>query len=448
MRTVRLAPVLLLPRNECKASGLMNLIKRSSLFLLGILAMGQIAPIRAAEKKYPITDFGAVAENGKLNTSQIQSAINAAAKEGGGTVEIPAGVFRSGSLFLKPGVGLYLAEGAVLQGSENIEDYPKRVTRIEGHFEPWRMALVNAQEMEHVRISGPGKLNGSGPVFWAAFWQRRKQNPKCTNLEVERPRLMFIDRCRDVRIDGVRLEDSGFWNLHLYRCRDVIIEGVRITIPSARPDLRGPSTDGIDVDSSQNVTIRHCYISTGDDDIALKGSKGPHADQDVDSPPVEKILVEDCEIGDGNGLITCGSEATTVRDVNVRNCVMSGHATVLTLKLRPDTPQHYENITLDGIKLAGNGRILNVGPWTQFFDLQGQPPPTRTVEKITIRNVSGSYRAFGRLQGNPGDTFRDISLENFHVELKEPVLQQKIGMNLVMRRVVVNGREAEAIADN
>ena len=423
----------------------MNLIKCSRALWLGILALNQVALFGAA-KKYAITAFGAVANSGKLNTVEIQSAIDAAAKDGGGTVEIPAGVFRSGSLFLKQGVDLYLADGAVLRGSENIEDYPKRLTRIEGHFEPWRMALVNAQEMEHVRISGPGKLNGSGPVFWAAFWQRRKQNPKCTNLEVERPRLVFIDRCQDVRIEGVRLEDSGFWNLHLYRCHDVVIEGVRITIPGARPDLRGPSTDGIDVDSSQDVTIRHCYISTGDDDIALKGSKGPHADQDVDSPPVEKILVEDCEIGDGNGLITCGSEATTVRDVRVRNCIMSGHATLLTLKLRPDTPQHYENITIDGIKLAGSGRILNVAPWMQFFDLKGQPPPSRTVENITIRNVSGSYRAFGRLQGNPGDTLRNITLENFRVELKEPVLQQGVVENLVMRQVMVNGKKVDGAA--
>ncbi|HEY4246194.1 MAG TPA: glycosyl hydrolase family 28 protein [Lacunisphaera sp.] len=422
----------------------MNAIKCNRTFWLGILAMSQMIILcGAAGKKYPITDFGAVAGNGKLNTSQIQSAINAAAKDGGGVVEIPAGEFRSGSLFLKPGVELYLAEGALLRGSENIEDYPKRLTRIEGHFEPWRMALVNAQEMKHVRISGPGKLNGSGPVYWAAFWQRRKQNPKCTNLEVERPRLVFVDRCRDVRIEGVQLEDSGFWNLHLYRCQGVVIQGVRITIPSARPGLRGPSTDGIDVDSSQNVTISHCYISTGDDDIALKGSKGPHADQDVDSPPVEKIAVEDCEIGDGNGLITCGSEANTIRDVTIRNCLMSGHATVLTLKLRPDTPQHYENIVIDGIKLAGGGRILNVAPWMQFFDLEGQPPPSRTVENITIRNVSGSYRAFGRLLGNPGDVLRNITLENFRVELKEPALQQGVVENLVMRQVVVNGEKVE-----
>jgi polygalacturonase len=397
------------------------------------------------QDKYVITTFGAVAGETELNTKAIQSAIDAAASQNGGTVVVPAGVFRSGSIFLKAGVGLFLEEGAILAGSENIDDYPKKLTRIEGHFEPWRMALVNAEGMDRVRISGPGTLDGRGPVFWKAFWQRRKENPKCTNLEVERPRLLFVDRCQDVKIESLQLKDSGFWNLHLYKCRDVVIEGLRITVPSAHADLRGPSTDGIDVDSSQNVTIRKCYISTGDDNIALKGSKGPLADQDADSPPVENILIEDCEVGDGNGLVTCGSEATIVRNVTVRNCVMSGRATMLTLKLRPDTPQHYENITIDGVKLAGGGRLLNVAPWTQFFDLKGLPAPGRTVNNVTIRNVSGSYRAFGRLQGNPGDVLRDITLENIHVDLKESQLDYKAVGNLVMRNVVVNGQEVSAV---
>lgn len=415
-------------------------MNRLSPRLLGLLSFLAVSGLRVPAADHAITAFGAVAGGVTLNTTAIQAAIDAAAAQGGGTVVVPAGVFRSGSLFLKQGVALHLAAGAVLKGSENIEDYPKLMTRIEGHFEPWRMALVNAAGLTGLRISGPGKLDGSGPVFWAAYWQRRKENPRCTNLEVERPRLMFIDRCNDVRLENLALEDSGFWNLHLYRCRDVLIEGVRITIPSSTPALRGPSTDGIDVDSSQNVTIRKCYISTHDDNIALKGSKGPLADQDQDSPPVENILVEDCEMGDGNGLITCGSEATVVRNVTVRNCVMSGDATLLTLKLRPDTPQHYENIMLDGIRLAGSGRLLSMAPWMQFFDLKGLPPPSRTVNNITLRNLSGTYRTLGQLRGNPGDTLRDITLENIDLKLADEKFTVGRVENLVLKNVVVNGK--------
>jgi alpha-L-rhamnosidase len=327
----------------------------------------------------------------------------------------------------------------VLLGSNRIEDYPKRETRIEGHFEPWRMALVNAQGMDPVDISGEGMIDGNGILFWAQFWQRRKENPKCTNLEVERPRLMFIDRCRNVRITGLRLRDSGFWNLHLYRCSDVRIEGLSIKAPT-QGHILGPSTDGIDLDSSRNVTIRKCSISVNDDNIALKGSKGPLADKDADSPPVENILVEDCEFGDGNGMITCGSEATVVRDVVVRNCRITGNATALTLKLRPDTPQHYERILIEDIELSGSGRLLNVAPWRQFFDLKGHAPPTRMVNDITLRNIRGSFGSLGAVGGNPGDTLRDITLENIDLQLANPTLVQGKVENLVIKNVKVNGR--------
>ncbi len=429
--------------------------------LLTSLANGQEA------KHFSISAFGAVADGKTINTTSIQQAIDQAATAGGGVVEIPAGTWRSGSIFLKPGVELNLAENAVLLGSTNIEDYPKRVTRIEGHFEPWRMALVNAQEMDHVRISGKGVLDGNGITYWAQFWQRRRENPKCTNLEVERPRLMFIDRCKDVRIQGISLRYSGFWNLHVYRCRDVLIEGLTITSPTRhtqhrnymtdsilkgmkeaaevknsplKDNILGPSTDGIDIDSSQKVTVRNCYISVNDDNIALKGSKGPLAGEDKDSPPVEDILIEDCEFGDGNGMITCGSEATLVRNVTVRNCSITGDATMLTLKLRPDTPQHYENILIDGIKLGGGkGRVLNVAPWTQFFDLKGHAPPPRTVNNITIRNVTGEFLTLGTLRGNPGDTLRDITLENIDLKLGDQRFEPGEVKNFVSKNVILNG---------
>ena len=410
----------------------------SRVFVMLVVLCGGLRAADVASKRFVVTAFGAVADAKTINTAAIQQAIDAAAV-GGGVVVIPKGTFRSGSIFLKNGVELYLDEGAVLLGSNVIDDYPKRETRIEGHFEPWRMALVNAQQMDRVRIGGKGKLDGNGILFWAAFWQRRKENPRCTNLEVERPRLMFIDRCKDVRVEGISLVDSGFWNLHLYRCDGVVLEGLRITAPTSGHIL-GPSTDGIDIDSSRNVTVRKCFIAVNDDNIALKGSKGPLADKDTDSPPVENIVVEDCVFGDGNGVITCGSEATIVRNVRVRNCTVAGRTNLLTLKLRPDTPQHYSDIVIDGIKLSGTGRILQVAPWTQFFDLKGHPAPTRTVENITIRNVSGDYRTLGSLRGNPGDTLRDFTLENIALKLEDEKLALGLVTNVTIKNVSVNGK--------
>src|SRR5205814_3340123 len=106
--------------------------------------------------QFVITDFGALNDATSINTTSIQSAIDRAASAGGGVVTIPNGTFLSGAIFLKPGVNLHLDKDAVLKGSTNISDYPKSMTRIEGHFQPWLPALVNAEKCDHLRIDGEG----------------------------------------------------------------------------------------------------------------------------------------------------------------------------------------------------------------------------------------------------------------------------------------------------
>ena len=331
---------------------------------------------RPFEKRYNIGERGAVSDGQTINTKIIQSAIDECAQNGGGTIVVPKGVFKTGSLFLKPGVNLELQEGAVLKGSTDINDYPKiNNTRIEGHFQLWRAALINADSVDHLRISGPGTLDGNGEPFWKEFYSRRTANRNTTNLDVERPRLMFIQKSKDVKISGIVFLNSGFWNLHLYRCQNVTVENCRFQAPSgAVPNDHAPSSDGIDVDSSQDVTIRGCFFSVGDDDIALKGSKGPFARDDKDSPPVERIRIYDCVFEAGGGIMTCGSEATIVRDVEIKRCITRG-PTVIRLKLRPDTPQEYYDIKISDITMENSAVIFRISPWTQYFDLKGQAPP-------------------------------------------------------------------------
>jgi alpha-L-rhamnosidase len=408
----------------------------------------------AAAKDFVVTEFGAVADGTTVNTAAIQDAIDSATEAGGGTVVVPRGTFKTGAIILKQGVALRLDEGAVLLGSTDLADYPKQMTRIEGHFEPWRPALVNASGIDKVRITGRGTLDGNGRPFWAAFWRRRAENPQCTNLEVERPRLMFIEKSSDVVIEGIRFKDSGFWNLHLYHSRNVLIEGISITAPHGDPPRitgsdqpwdeisieRAPSSDGIDVDSCQNVTIRGCTISTGDDCIALKGTKGPLALEDESSPPVENILVEDCDFESGHGMLTCGSEATVVRNVVVRNCRVGAGVPVVRLKLRPDTPQLYENLVFDNLQLEDAQAIFDVKPWTQFFDLAGHAPPRSVVRNVVVRNLSGTVRSLGDLRGNDGDLITSVLVENVDLEAANADLRKGNVDGFRTENVRINGQ--------
>ena len=155
------------------------------LFYLTIVLQVFVGPATAGDLS--ITDCGAVGDGQSLCTSAIQQAIDQMADGGGGRVVVPEGVFRTGSIFLKQDVDLHLEAGAVLLGSTDLDDYPKKNTRIEGHFEPWPSALVNAHHLEGVKITGKGTIDGNGKPFWVAFWKRRAENRNCTNLEVERP---------------------------------------------------------------------------------------------------------------------------------------------------------------------------------------------------------------------------------------------------------------------
>jgi alpha-L-rhamnosidase len=384
-----------------------------------------------------IAQFGAVGDGKTLNTSAIQIGIDQLAKKGGGTLLIPKGVFQSGSIFLKPGVNLYLDEGAVLQGSTNIADYPKMKTRIEGHFEEWIPALVNADQCDHLRISGSGTLDGSGRVFYSAFLKARRADPKVTNLAVERPRLVLIQNSRDTAIRGITFKDSGFWNLHLYRCQNAIVEGVHFTVPDG---IRCPSTDGTDIDSCQYVTVRGCTYHVGDDCVCLKGSKGPFAMGDKDSLPVEHIRVQNCAFERGGGMVALGSEATVVRDVVAENCIVNGQVNLAVFKLRPDTPQHYEDIHYRNITLDSAGTILDMRPWRQFFDLQGQPPPKSIVTNVTLSNIKGRDGSLGIVQGNTGQTeISDIALQNIDLQLKDETLDADV-KNFKVENVTINGK--------
>lgn len=384
-----------------------------------------------------ITHFGAIGDGRTPNTKAIQDTIDNIAASGGGTLVVPEGVFLTGALFLKPGVGLQLDSGAVLKGSTDIQDYPTTNTRIEGHFQPWRPALLNADGVDHLRITGAGTLDGNGATYWAAFWKRRKENPNCTNMEVERPRILFIQNSHDVQISGITLKDSGFWNLHLYRCQDVLIDGLNIHVSKLGHE-GAPSSDGMDIDSSQRVTVRNCTFAVNDDCIALKGTKGPFALDDKLSGPVEHIRISGCTFKAGHSALTCGSEATIVRDVVMEHCTVLGAMPLLHLKLRPDTPQCYQDIHVSDV-VVHNGVVFNVRPWTQFFDLKGQPAPQSTISDVSVSGVTGSFASLGWIKGNPGTKITAITLQNCDVQVKSKQFPHQAIDGLTFKNVRVNG---------
>lgn len=342
-------------------------------------------------KQYLVTDYGVKQDSTLMQTEALQAVIDRAA-ENGGVVVIPKGVFLSGSLFFKQHTHLHLEEGAVLKGSDDIANFRIVKTRMEGQTLNYFAALVNADQVDGFTISGKGIIDGNGLRYWRSFWLRRKVNPNCTNMDEMRPRLVYISNAKNVRLEGITLRNSPYWTCHIYHSERVQIDGVHFFAPSS--PVKAPSSDAIDLDVCHDVLVKNCYLSVNDDAISLKGGKGPWADQDPNNGGNQRIIIEDCTFGFCHSCLTCGSESIHNRNVILRRIQVDKADRLLWLKMRPDTPQNYEYITVE--EISGNvGSFLYVHPWTQFFDLKGRKDiPMSYARNIVMRNMKLECKTF------------------------------------------------------
>lgn len=398
-----------------------------------------ITPIDKLGEVYTITDYGVVDDSTIVQTRALQYVIDRAAAMGGGVIRIPRGTYLSGSLFFKQGTHLYLDEGAVLKGSDDISHFSVIDTRLEGQCIKYFAALVNAIGVNGFSISGKGTIDGNGLRYWRSFWLRREVNPQCTNLEELRPRIVYIADSRDITISGVTLKNSPFWTTHIYKCEGVKL--LNLTIFAPKEPVKAPSSDAIDIDVCRNVLIKGCNVSVNDDAFVFKGGKGPTADTDDGNGSNEYILIEDCHFGFCHSAMTIGSESIHTNNVIFRRCTVDGARRLLWLKMRPDTPQKYENIVVSDIK--GNaGVMLYIRPWTQFFDLKGGNEYIRSeAHGVTMRDIDlVCGTVFDVKRADDQFTLSDFTFENVNVKTSGTgEIRDAIG-NCVFNNVVINGQ--------
>ena len=388
-------------------------------------------------RRYVITDYGVSTDSTIVQTERIQAVIDRAAKDGGGVVVVPKGVFLSGSLFFRQSVNLLVEEQGVLKGSDRIRDYKVTTTRMEGQTLKYFAALVNADGTDGFTIAGRGTINGNGRSFWEEFWIRRQINRQCTNLEAMRPRLVYISNSSNVTVQDVRLVNSGFWTNHLYKCEYVRYLGCYIYAPTS--GVKAPSSDAIDIDVCKNVLVRGCYMSVNDDAVVLKGGKGTWADTDPNNGPNSNIIIENCTYGRVHGCLTLGSESLHDRNVILRNCTFASANRVLWLKMRPDTPQHYEYVTVENVSGTCSS-FLVVRPWTQFFKPEKRDDmPLSTCNNITVRNIKVKSKNFFDVGRSDKYRLTDFTFENCVVTDEKVAFDKKLIANCVTKNLKING---------
>lgn len=313
-------------------------------------------------------EFEKTYEEAPVITEKIQAEIDRIAEEGGGTLTFREGMYKTGALFFKPGVNLRLERGAIIIGSDNPDDYPDMITRIEGETCVYKPALINADRCDNFTISGKGVIDGHGYPTWVAFWEGRKTDPEFANKTLLRPRLLYVSNSKNVDISGVTFRNSKFWTTHYYRCENVTVHDCEI-IAEVIDGVRGPSSDAIDIDNCRNFTVRKVTMNVNDDSVVVKGGKGPWADDYEKHPengPTENVLVENCVFKSVcHSCLTLGSECPEAYNIVMRNCRMDGPGNLLHLKMRTDTPQHYSNVKVENCR----GRVRNfvcVKAWRQY----------------------------------------------------------------------------------
>jgi polygalacturonase len=251
--------------------------------------------------------YGAIADEKKNSTRAIQKAIEACAKDGGGTITFKPGRYVTGALFLKSNVHLRIDAGVTLLGSQDDADYPLIWTRVAGIEMNWPAALININDQHNVEVSGDGTIDGQGEKWWNKYRDLRTDyDPRglrwAADYDCERVRLLVIWKSDDVTIKNLSLRRSGFWTTQVVYSDHVTVDGVKIS------DNGGPSTDGVDIDSSSYVLVQNCDIDVYDDDICLKA--GRDADGLRVSRPTEFVLIRNNTAHAGAGFVTFGSETS------------------------------------------------------------------------------------------------------------------------------------------
>jgi polygalacturonase len=179
-------------------------------------------------------------------------------------------------------------------------------------------------------------------------------------------------------------------------------------------------------------------MSVNDDAIALKGGKGPWADADTCNGENTNILIEDCEFGFCHSALTCGSESIHDRNILMRNCHINEAMRVLWLKMRPDTPQKYEYITVENITGQAYS-LIYIKPWTQFFDLKGRKDvPLSYSENIVLRNIELKCEVFFDVAISEYDRLSNFTFENLTIDAKNSSFNKSVMQGVTLKNVKVN----------
>jgi len=346
--------------------------------------------VQAISIELSVTDFGAIPDSVTLNTKAIQAAIDKCHQSGGGIVKVPAGVYLTGTLFLKDNVTFEVQRGAEIRGSGKINDYPE-IKR--------NRALIWAYKTKNASLQGDGVINGQGGLF-----------PVGDNAP-NRPFLVLIDSCTHIRISNLKLKNSAFWALRLFGGSDIYVTGVHIYSHC------NFNNDGIDIDS-KDVRISDCYIDTDDYALCFKSDRGV---------PCENVVVTNCILASNCNLIKMGTASFGgFKNITIQNCVLRratesnfrhwhksiGGVTdsitgIAGIALEIVDGGHLDQVNISDIVMEGVQTPI-------FIRLGSRRNPTGSLKNVIISNVIATNASLipNIISGVPGFNIENVNIRN------------------------------------
>ena len=349
--------------------------------------------------------YGAVGDGVTTNTTAIQNAINAAALGGttnglkGGLVEIPAGVFLCGPLTMKSFVNLQIDSGATLKMLP-LGSYP-------GGSSP--TDFIGASGLNNIALSGFGVIDGQGAAWWAAF----------EASGIARPKAMFApSNCKTVLVENITLQSPPNTHISLRSlCREVTIRSITINTTS---DVLSDNTDGIDVNAT-NCLIQNCFISCGDDHIAMGGGSSV-------------VTITNCTFGNGHGIsIGSSTDSGGLHDIVVTNCTMTiadsaSLSSGIRIKSARDRGGFVRTLAYRNLALTNVQNPIFISSYYPDSTIPSNPTTdtgsaitatTPIYRDITISNVNvvaSSGRNAGRIYGLPEMLMTNLTLSKVTVK--------------------------------
>ena len=417
-------------------------------------------------RTYPVTRYGAKGDGQTDCTRAFRRAIAACANAGGGRVVVEGGVFLTGPIHLRSRVNLEVREGATIKFVTDPKAYEQFVlTRFEGVELLGLSPLIYAIDAVNVAVTGAGTLDGqaSNTVWWhwngapRYGWKQGTGNQRAARAQlfemaernvpvasrrfgVEsflRPPFIQPYRCTNVLIEGVTIRNSPMWEINPVLCRNVTVRGVQIA-------SHGPNNDGCDPESCRDVLIERCRFDTGDDCIAIKS--GRNADGRRVNVPTENVIIRDCEMKDGHGGVTIGSEISGgVRHVYAERNKMDSPQLDRALRLKNNAMRGgvLEHIYMRDVEV---GQLADAVLQVDFLYEEGAngnfPPVVRDVELLRVTSKKSNYALY--LRGYEKGTIDDIRVIDctFDGVAKPDVVEHVTG--LVRRNVSVNGQKLDS----